>query len=66
MTAGILDRVAAGLRDRAGDCGTDLHDHGVEKVYVADPTGDGCEGLTLEESVLPTGNPDRPTGETDR
>lgn len=29
------ERVLAGIR--AGECGTDLHDHGVEKVYVAAP-----------------------------
>lgn len=32
------ERVLAGVR--AGECGTDLHDHGVEKVYVA-VDGDG-------------------------
>lgn len=54
VVAGALVTDVDRVRERvaAGDCGTDLHDAGVEKVYVADATGgDGDEvpaGLGLE------------------
>jgi uncharacterized protein (DUF4213/DUF364 family) len=43
VVAGALVTDVDRVRERvaAGDCGTDLHDAGVEKVYVADTTGGG-------------------------
>jgi len=43
VVAGALVTDVDRVRERvaAGDCGTDLHDAGVEKVYVADAAGDG-------------------------
>jgi hypothetical protein len=54
VVAGALVTDVDRVRERvtAGDCGTDLHDAGVEKVYVADTTGsDGIPAsLGLEAS----------------
>ena len=52
VVAGALVTDVERVRERvaAGDCGTDLHEAGVVKVYVANPAGDGLPGLTLTES----------------
>lgn len=67
-----VDRVRE--RALAGDCGTDLHDAGVEKVYVArpptddGPPTDGIVGMTPDEATSRRAEPaswttpDRPSG----
>lgn len=54
----VRDRVAA------GDCGTGLHDEGVQKVYVADDPADAAESDVLPG--LRTGNDAEATGTGDR
>jgi uncharacterized protein (DUF4213/DUF364 family) len=47
----VHDRVLA--RVRAGDCGTDLHDAGVEKVYAIPSDGRDLPGLQLPADTDP-------------
>jgi hypothetical protein len=49
VVAGALVTDVERVRERvaAGDCGTDLHEEGVAKVYVTDPTADAIPGLEL-------------------
>jgi uncharacterized protein (DUF4213/DUF364 family) len=51
VVAGALVTDVDVVRDRvaAGDCGTDLHEAGVAKVYVAHPASDGLPVLELTE-----------------
>lgn len=53
VVAGALVTDVEVVRERvaAGDCGTDLHDAGVAKVYVTNPASEGLGGLEL-----PTGS----------
>ena len=46
--ARVTDRDRTRERVAAGDCGTDLHDAGVEKVYVARESGGALAGLGPE------------------
>lgn len=57
--ARVTDVDRARPRVLAGDCATDLHTDGVEKVYVADADGAGYEGLTPAEHVRGTDASDR-------